>query len=40
VLEIRKTDTYAQWLDGLHDIKARARDWHVLNASQPAIREM
>ena len=23
--EIRKTDTYAQWLDGLRDIQARAR---------------
>ncbi len=23
--EIRKTDTYAQWLDGLRDIHARAR---------------
>ena len=22
---IRKTDTYARWLDGLHDIHARAR---------------
>ncbi len=22
---IRKTDTYAQWLDGLRDIRARAR---------------
>jgi len=25
VLEIRKTDTYAKWLDGLRDIHARAR---------------
>lgn len=25
MLEIRKTDTYARWLDGLHDIQARAR---------------
>ena len=25
MLEIRKTDTYAQWLDGLRDIRARAR---------------
>ncbi|MBZ5536574.1 MAG: type II toxin-antitoxin system RelE/ParE family toxin [Acidobacteriia bacterium] len=23
--EIRKTETYARWLDGLHDIRARAR---------------
>jgi putative addiction module killer protein len=23
--EIRKTDTYVQWLDGLHDIHARAK---------------
>lgn len=23
--EIRKTDTYARWLDGLRDIRARAR---------------
>jgi putative component of toxin-antitoxin plasmid stabilization module len=23
--EIRKTDAYAQWLDGLRDIHARAR---------------
>ena len=23
--EIRKTDTYAQWLDSLRDIQARAR---------------
>jgi putative addiction module killer protein len=23
--EIRKTDIYAEWLDGLRDIKARAR---------------
>ncbi len=25
MLEIRKTETFAQWLDGLHDIHARAR---------------
>ncbi|HUJ16921.1 MAG TPA: type II toxin-antitoxin system RelE/ParE family toxin [Nitrospirota bacterium] len=25
MLEIRKTDIYAKWLDGLRDIKARAR---------------
>jgi putative addiction module killer protein len=25
MLEIRKTDTYAKWLDGLRDIHARAR---------------
>ena len=25
VYEIRKTDTYAEWLDGLRDIHARAR---------------
>jgi putative addiction module killer protein len=25
MLEIRKSDTYAKWLDGLHDIHARAR---------------
>ena len=25
MLEIRKTDTYARWLDGLRDIRARAR---------------
>jgi len=25
VIEIRKTDTYAKWLDGLRDIRARAR---------------
>jgi putative addiction module killer protein len=25
VHEIRKTDTYARWLDGLRDIQARAR---------------
>jgi putative addiction module killer protein len=25
VFEIRKTETYAQWLDGLRDIRARAR---------------
>jgi len=25
VIEIRKTDTYARWLDGLRDIRARAR---------------
>ena len=25
MFEIRKTDTYARWLDGLHDIHARAR---------------
>jgi putative addiction module killer protein len=25
VLEIRKTDIYAKWLDGLRDIHARAR---------------
>jgi len=25
VLEIRKTDIYAQWLDSLRDIQARAR---------------
>lgn len=25
MFEIRKTDTFAKWLDGLHDIHARAR---------------
>jgi putative addiction module killer protein len=25
VLEIRKTDHFAEWLDGLHDMRARAR---------------
>lgn len=25
MIEIRKTDVYAQWLDGLRDIQARAR---------------
>lgn len=25
MIEIRKTEKYAQWLDGLRDIKARAR---------------
>ena len=25
MIEIRKTDVYVQWLDGLHDIVARAR---------------
>lgn len=25
MIEIRKTDVYAKWLDGLRDIKARAR---------------
>lgn len=25
MVEIRKTDTYAKWLDGLRDIHARAR---------------
>ena len=25
MIEIRKTDTYARWLDGLRDIRARAR---------------
>ena len=25
MIEIRKTERYAQWLDGLHDIFARAR---------------
>ncbi len=25
VLEIRKTEVYAQWLDGLRDVRARAR---------------
>ncbi|GBE10050.1 hypothetical protein BMS3Bbin12_00504 [bacterium BMS3Bbin12] len=25
MLEIRKTEVYAKWLDGLHDIRARAR---------------
>jgi putative addiction module killer protein len=25
VLEIRKTETFAHWLDGLRDIRARAR---------------
>jgi putative addiction module killer protein len=25
MIEIRKTDIYAQWLDGLRDIQARAR---------------
>ncbi len=25
MLEIRKTDTFARWIDGLYDIRARAR---------------
>ena len=25
MVEVRKTDTYARWLDGLRDIQARAR---------------
>jgi putative addiction module killer protein len=25
LIEIRKTDVYAKWLDGLRDIRARAR---------------
>ena len=25
MIEIRKTEAYAQWLDGLRDIRARAR---------------
>ena len=25
MIEIRKTDTYARWIDGLRDIRARAR---------------
>jgi len=25
MIEIRKTDAFAEWLDGLHDIQARAR---------------
>ena len=25
MLEIRKTEIFAQWLDGLHDLQARAR---------------
>ena len=25
MIEIRKTDTFAKWLDRLHDIRARAR---------------
>ena len=25
MMEIRKTDTYAEWLDGLRDLHARAR---------------
>lgn len=25
MIEVRKTDTFAKWLDGLSDIQARAR---------------
>jgi len=25
VIEVRKTDTFARWLDGLRDLRARAR---------------
>jgi len=25
MMEIRKTETFAKWIDGLHDIRARAR---------------
>lgn len=25
MIEIRKTDIFAKWIDGLHDIRARAR---------------
>jgi len=25
MLQIRKTETFAQWLDGLRDVRARAR---------------
>jgi putative component of toxin-antitoxin plasmid stabilization module len=32
VNEIRKTDVYARWLDGLRDIRARARTVIILLA--------
>jgi len=25
MIELRKTETFAKWIDGLHDIKARAK---------------
>jgi putative addiction module killer protein len=25
VFEVRKTDEFVRWLDGLHDVRARAR---------------
>jgi putative component of toxin-antitoxin plasmid stabilization module len=32
MVEIRKTDLFAQWMDALHDIQARARELIILLA--------
>jgi len=40
MVEIRKTETFAKWLDGLDDIRARARIWYGLNDWQQEIPEM
>ena len=40
MLEIRKTDTFAKWLDGLNDIRARARILVRLNDWLEEILEM
>jgi putative component of toxin-antitoxin plasmid stabilization module len=34
-MEIRKTEVYVQWLDGLRDIHARARILARMSAWQP-----
>jgi hypothetical protein len=40
MFEIRKTDNYAQWLDGLLDIRGRARVKSGSSALQQGIRGM
>ncbi len=40
MVEIRKSDVFAQWLDGLRDVRARAREQPELSAWRRAMLAM
>jgi putative component of toxin-antitoxin plasmid stabilization module len=40
MIEIRKTEAYTRWLDGLRDIRARARVLARVERSHQEIRAM
>jgi putative component of toxin-antitoxin plasmid stabilization module len=40
MFEIRKTENFAKWLDGLNDIRARHAYWYELNGYRQQILGM